>query len=456
MPDPGPMKRLESLFGRALDLPEAERQAFADRACASDGDLRERLLAMLAADAAEGAFLLDRPAVGGEQAVDRLGQGDRIGAYRILEEIGAGGMGTVYLAEIEATGSADAKHVALKVLHPHLVRRPDHVERFLREARAGRQVDHPNVVRSHDADTAEIGGTKVPFLAMDHVEGQTLRSLLRELDRVPEELGRHIGCEVAKGLAAIHAAGIVHRDLKPENVLITPEHRAPEQFGPANAEADGRTDLYALGLVLYELLTGRHPFAGDDVRHVLERQLKERPRAAGAVNPQLSPFVEAVLETLLEKQVDQRFASARELLAVLEAGEDSGWWHERSRAIRAATRRPLRRIRVPRETALYGRDEELEKLQRLYTEAKAGEGRVVLVEGEAGIGKTRLVDEFVGRLREEGEDLNFLFGSYPPGGAATAQGAFATAYREHFGAEDLEATVAPYLSVTPVLVPAFA
>src|SRR5207244_5720869 len=99
----------------------------------------------------------------------------------------------------------------------------------------------------------------------------------------------------------------------------------------------------------------------------------------------------------------------------------------------------------------YGRDAELAKLCALFDQAKAGEGRVVLIEGEAGIGKSRLVDEFVGLLQREGEDVNFLFGSYPPGGAATASGAFSTAYREQFG-EDGSAN---YLTQTPILVPAF-
>src|SRR5262249_26512195 len=117
----------------------------------------------------------------------------------------------------------------------------------------------------------------------------------------------------------------------------------------------------------------------------------------------------------------------------------------------AATKAPLRRIRIPRETAVYGRDAELAKLRALYEAAKSGDGRVVLIEGEAGIGKNRLVDEFVGRLQREGEDVNFLFGSSPPGGAATASGAFSPAYREHFG----EDGSAAWLKKTPMLVPAF-
>ena len=321
-------------------------------------------------------------------------------------------MGTVYLAEDGAT------RVAVKVIHPHLLARRGFFERFLREAEIGKRVRHENVVATLDADAVDVDGRAVHFLVMEYVEGRTLRALLDELGRVPEELCRHVGREVAKALAAIHAAGAVHRDLKPDNVLITKDHvvkvmdlgvarladeamrlsqtgafvgsvryAAPEQFHAGGAEVDGRADLYALGLSLYELATGRHPFAGDDFRVVVRQQMTETPRPAGEVNPQLSPFFEEVLRRLLEKDRDARFASAAALLDVLEEGEGSAWWQERAKAIRAETRRPLRRIRIPRETALYGRDAELAKLRALFDAAKAGDGQVVLVEGEAGIGK---------------------------------------------------------------------
>ncbi len=145
-----------------------------------------------------------------------------------------------------------------------------------------------------------------------------------------------------------------------------------------------------------------------------------------------------------------------DLFSILNQGEDHPWWAERMRAIRQLTQRPLRRIRIPRETGCYGREAELDRLQALFLAARSGEGQVVLIEGEAGIGKTRLVDEFVGNLQRSGEDVNFLFGAYPPGGAATGAGAFSTAYREHFGEEDLESSLAGYLKVTPLLIPAFA
>jgi tetratricopeptide (TPR) repeat protein len=411
------------------------------------------------------------------RAPSRVGR--RLGPYRLVAELGSGGMGTVYLATVDATN----ERVAVKVLHPHLLVRPDSVRRLLREADIGRRVCHDNVVRTLDAVQAEDGAERLQLVVMEYVEGRTLRALLDDLARLPEELCRHVGREVARALAAIHAAGAVHRDLKPDNLIVTPEqvvkvmdlgvarlvdeslrvsqsgafvgsvrYAAPEQFG--TDEVDGRADLYALGLTLYELATGVHPFAGDDFRSVLKKQMGETPRPAGELNPQLSPFFEDLLARLVEKDREKRIASAEDLLRILDEGEESAWWRGRSAAIRESTHRPLRRVRIPRETALYGREAELSNLHGLFDAAKAGDGRVVLVEGEAGIGKSRLVDEFVGRLAQAGEDVNFLYGSYPPGGAATASGAFTSAYREHLG--DGEASIRAALPQTPLLAPAFA
>jgi serine/threonine protein kinase/tetratricopeptide (TPR) repeat protein len=415
--------------------------------------------------------------------------GSRISAYKILSELGSGGMGAVYLGQVveAVAGLEEHAKVALKVIHPNLLGQPGFFKRFLREAQIGQEVHHENVVRTYDCDATIVDGNQHNFLVMEYVEGQTLRDLLTELEQVPEELCRHIGREVAKGLAAIHGAGVVHRDIKPENVLITDEHvvkvmdlgvarlqdeairlsqagtfvgsleyAAPEQFRSADGEADGRADLHSLGVVLYELATGQHPYRDEDASKVLRNILEKQPRKVGEVNPQLSPFFEEVVATLIAKDRDARFASAAMLAAVLEEGESGLWWKDRARALRIETKRPLRRIRVPRETALYGRDENLAKLHTLFDKAKAGEGQVVLVEGEAGIGKTRLVDEFVGRLRQDGEEINFLFGSYPPGGAATSAGAFSEAYREQFGEAGLVDSLEGYLTTTPLLIPAFA
>jgi tetratricopeptide (TPR) repeat protein/energy-coupling factor transporter ATP-binding protein EcfA2 len=404
--------------------------------------------------------------------------GTTLGPYRIDRELGAGGMGKVWAASAPGGGT-----VALKVIHPHLVPDADALARFRREAEVGVSIRHPNVV----ATLARGESDGRHWLALEYVEGQTLRALGQELGTVPEELCRHVAHEIAAGLAAIHAAGIVHRDMKPENVLITREnvvkvmdlgvargaeddarvtktgafvgslqYAAPEQFTGGGKGLDGRADLHALGVLLYELATGTNPFEDPDWRVVFGRVLKETPRRLGSVNPQVSPFFEEVVHTLLAKDRDQRFASASELASVLEAGEASPWWASKARSIRGATHRPLRRIRIPRDTALVGRDDEMARLRAAFEKAKSGDGQVVLVEGEAGIGKSRLVDEFVALLQREGEDLDFLYGSYPPGGAATASGAFTTAYREHFGEEGLAETLAAYLGQTPLLVPGFA
>jgi serine/threonine protein kinase/Tfp pilus assembly protein PilF len=402
----------------------------------------------------------------------------RIGAYAIVREIGRGGMGVVYEGRDDATGA----RVAVKVLRDDLARLPKSRERFVREAEIGRRVRHPNVVSFLDVGETDLDDGPRQFLVLEYVEGRSLLELVERLGTVPEALCRHIGREVAKGLAAIHAEGAVHRDIKPENVLLTSEnvvkiadlgiarlrhdadrlsrtgafvgslpYGAPEQTRRGGADVDGRTDLHALGVTLYELATGVSPFRADDAGEVIDRVLHEVPRRAGELNPQLSPLFEDLLARLLEKDPAERPESADLVAAILDQGEASAWWKARAAQIEEETNRPLRRIKVPRETALHGRDAELAKLREAWEQAKAGTGAIVLVEGEAGIGKTRLVDEFVAALEREGEDLNFLFGSYPPGGAATASGAFSTAYREHFGA----AGSRRWLPESPILVPAF-
>jgi serine/threonine protein kinase/tetratricopeptide (TPR) repeat protein len=409
-------------------------------------------------------------------------QGECLGPYRIDRELGSGGMGSVYEATLtkEAGELAAGTKVALKVVHPHLLETPGFFKRFLREAQVGQAIRHENVVRTLDCDQHFVDGRGQCFLAMEHVDGQTLAALLDEMDRLPEELCRHVGIEVCKGLVAIHDAGVVHRDLKPDNVLITPDHTvkimdlgvallvdeqlrlsqtgafvgsveyaAPEQF--SGGEIEARTDLHALGVLLYELSSGVHPYRGNSYHDVVRRVCQGDATRLGHVCPQVSAFFEEVVHTLLVTDPRGRFASAAQLLEVLTNGERSAWWRGRSRHLREATRRPLRRVRIPRETAVYGRDGELDVLRSLYARAAAGEGQVVLVDGEAGIGKSRLIDELIGRLEADGADLNFLFGSYPPGGAASAAGAFSTAFREQLG----EGGAAHYLADMPLLAPAF-
>ncbi|MHC4862113.1 MAG: serine/threonine-protein kinase, partial [Planctomycetota bacterium] len=394
-----------------------------------------------------------------------------MGSYRLVERLGTGGMGTVYLAE------DGADRVALKVLHPHLLQRRGFFERFLREADAGARVDHENVVRTLGSDLLVVDEEPYHFLVMEYVEGRTLRELVRELSVVPEAFLREIGRQVAAGLAAIHAEGIVHRDLKPENVLITEDKRvrimdlgvarfaeatgeitregdftgsllyaSPEQL--RREEAGPAADLYSLGLLLFELGTGRHPFRRDGTVELISAHLAEKVPEASRWNPDLSPFLSEVVATLLAKDPRDRFPSAEALHAALEEGEQSSWWAEREREL---ARVALPRIQVRRETELCGRETELGLLEKAWEEARRGEGRSLLLEGEAGIGKTRLVDAFLESLREE--EAHVLYGSYPPAGGL---GGLSDAGLGKFGSAGLAESLAPYLAVTPSLVPGFA
>jgi tetratricopeptide (TPR) repeat protein len=403
--------------------------------------------------------------------------GKFLGKYRIEAELGSGGMGRVWLARDE-----DGSAVALKVIHPHLLERSGFFKRFLREAEIGRTIDHPNVVRTLDVDALVLSGEQQNFIVMEYVEGQTLDTLLGELRRVPEELCRHIGREMAKGIGAIHEAGAIHRDLKPANVIITEDHvvkimdlgvarlvdealrisqtglfvgsvlyASPEQLRDGSTGLDARSDLYAIGLILYELFAGVHPFPAGSLPEALRLVLHTRHRDLRAYGPPPTPFFRMLVNRLLAKKRRNRFPSAAELVAALEGGEKSAWWLREPDRRGAEPGTPPRRLRVPRQTALRGRDEELAALRARFGEVLEGHGRVLVLDGEAGIGKTRLVDDFVRGLSEDGEDVNFLFGGYAPGGAATAVGAFAAAFGDHLGG----AGSGPWLAETPLLVPAF-
>ncbi|MHC4939982.1 MAG: serine/threonine-protein kinase [Planctomycetota bacterium] len=397
--------------------------------------------------------------------------GHQLGPYTIEAELGSGGMGTVY----RAAGPRGA--VALKVVHPHLLGSPGFFKRFLREAAVGKAVRHENVVRTIDCDQLVIEGRPHAYLVMEYVEGRSLRQLLRDLGVVPEPLTREIAMQTASGLAAIHEAGIVHRDLKPENILITEDdeirimdlgiakvqetsialtregqfagsvlYAAPEQLS-GEAEVGAASDLYSLGVLLYELVTGENPFRRGGAANVIDAHLHHEPRRACEKNPETTRFLSEIIACLLAKNPGDRFESAQALREVIEAAEHSRWWRT---VACASDRRPTRRVRVPRETRLHGRVRELEALEQAWERAHSGSGNTVWIDGEAGIGKSRLVAEFLDGI---GGDAHVLHGAYPPSGGL---GGLSDAILGYFGEVDLEQRLAPYLTVTPLLIPAFA
>ncbi|HWM93742.1 MAG TPA: protein kinase [Thermoanaerobaculia bacterium] len=274
-----------------------------------------------------------------DDSFGRLAMGERLaGRYRILELVGIGGMGMVYKAEDEQLGLP----VAIKILRSDLARDHRRLERFKQELVLARQVSHPNVVRIHDLGT---DGDLV-FLSMDFIPGRSLQDLLAREGKLTAERAAGIARQIAQGLAVAHEAGVVHRDLKPGNILVDESGRAAiSDFGVARSlsspgltlpgavvgtldylapeqarggEIDGRTDLYALGIVLYEMMTGELPFAGGSATEVLAQRLTGATRDLASAGVEVPPHLAAVVRRLLQLDPERRYANARELLADLE------------------------------------------------------------------------------------------------------------------------------------------
>ncbi len=387
---------------------------------------------------------------------------ERIGPWRIVREIGRGGMGTVY--EGAGEGEAAGERVAVKVVHPHLLDRPEFVARFLQEAEAGRRVSHPNVIETLDTGLLDADGDEVPYIVLEYVEGQNLRALLAEVEVVPERLCRLVARRLAGALRAVHAAGLVHRDVKPDNVVITTDetvklmdmgvavlqeeanrlsqtgqfvgsllYAAPEQI--AGEAPDPRWDLYALGILLYELSTGRHPARTLGTRWLARGKGHRGATSPRDANPRLSPFFDALVRTLLSPDADGRLASAKELADVLDEDERSTWW--RSRRREAATPEAAL-ISVERPTSFVGRTAEWARLDERLADARSGTGAVVLVLGDAGIGKTRLVYEWLTASQDAPEAPQVIVVPHGPGVIGGDEGGLAAALLEKLGTADLE------------------
>ena len=412
---------------------------------------------------------------------------DALGPYRLEAELGSGGMGSVHRAKALAGAAVpEGTTVAVKAIHPHLVGDAGFVRRFRREAEIGLHLRHENLVRTLDTGTSPGPLGDVHWLVLEYVEGRDLRALLEEGGPVPEGLVRHVGTEVARALAALHTAGVVHRDLKPENVLLAHDevvkvtdlgvarpvdasgrlsetgafvgslqYAAPEQFRSTAAAPDPRTDLHALGLILYEMATGRHPYAAGDVAEALDRLREGRRRKPSDVNSRVTPFLEAVVETLLATSPGDRFSDAATVARVLAEGEASPWWTEHRSAVpRAATR--AFRMPVDREITFTGREAELDRLLGLWKRTKDRHGTAVLVEGEEGVGKTRLLDAFAERLRVQGDDVDLLYGRHAAADPAGGFAAIAMALRTRLAPEDLEPALCALLPESVAVVPALA
>jgi predicted ATPase len=395
MSRPADWERIQQLFAETLERPAEERRDFLERACGGDVALRDEVLSLL--DASERAGVVERMVGKWVNPLLReleagLEPGTEVGDYTIVGELGRGGMGMVYHAHDGRLG----RDIAIKLVAGGA----GSTERLLAEARAASALDHPNICTIYHAGEDEAGRV---FVAMPLYRGETLqRRLARGALPLPECIA--IAVQVANGLGSAHVFGIVHRDIKPANLMVTPDgtvrildfgiaaargatadvvtagtasYMAPEQL--RGEEVDGRADLWALGIVLYEMCTGRRPFGGEDEASIRDEILACNPESPSTFRPELPPRLESVVSRLLAKDPLDRFASADELVEELETirSELSGI------GVRGTLPAPL--------TEITGRDAELEQIGTLLARS-----RLLTLTGPGGAGKTRLAIE-VGR-----------------------------------------------------------
>ena len=276
--------------------------------------------------------------------------GERYGNYQALSLLGEGGMGAVYLAEHPGIG----RKVAIKVLRSELDHDPQLLIRFLNEARAANAIRHPNIIEVLDSGTTARGAS---YLVMELLEGESLSARIKRLSRLAERSALEIAMQTAAGLGAAHAKGITHRDLKPDNLFIIPEesdasrervkildfgiaklhvpsgdslktrtgtlmgtpiYMSPEQC-LGTKEVDHRSDVYSLGIIIYEMLAGRPPFVSEGFGELLNMHLNEAPPSLRQFAPQVSAAVESAVVRMLAKKADDRFQSMAEVRAALAA-----------------------------------------------------------------------------------------------------------------------------------------
>lgn len=348
-------QRIKGIISAALELNGSDRDAFLSKACGSDSGMRDELDKLLDAYSGGDSFLEKPPYSDHPPASEHktLSLGDRISKgtpgslvagtilgsrYRIIGLLGKGGMGEVYKAEDIRLSQL----VALKFLPGSMENDKDALERFHQEVKVARQVSHPNVCRVFDI--GEVDGRH--FLSMEFIDGDDLSSLLRRIDRFSPERAIEISRQLCIGLAAIHNQGILHRDFKPANVIIdsqgriritdfgiaslvdevntdlaragTPAYMSPEQIRGRGINV--RSDIYSLGLVLYEIFTGKPTFRGDSLPELLRKQELESPTTPSVHVKGFDPLIEQIILQCLEKDPSDRPVSALHVAMALPGG----------------------------------------------------------------------------------------------------------------------------------------
>jgi serine/threonine-protein kinase len=346
--------KVKSLFDAVVDLGPADRDRFLDRECESDLDLRTEVEKLLSASREADEFL-EQPASSHVASAilepkGMLAAGDRFAHYKIVRLIGVGGMGEVYLAEDEKLD----RRVAIKILSEQFGKNDSHLQRFIREAKAASSLNHPNILVIHEISIGEDAN----FIVSEFVEGRTLRELIGTSELTVDTV-LDVAVQVASALAAAHGAGIVHRDIKPENIVVRPDgyvkvldfglakllkpqnlfadetdktaiqnptghgvimgtvsYMSPEQA--RGAPVDERTDIFSLGVVVYEMLSGSTPFKGGSMSETFANLINREPTPLTLSGSSVAKELQRIVSKMLRKEKGERYRNGKDLLADLK------------------------------------------------------------------------------------------------------------------------------------------
>jgi serine/threonine protein kinase/Flp pilus assembly protein TadD len=371
-------KQIERLYYEALEREPGARDAFLDEACAGDEDLRREVARLLACDVPSDSFMqspaieIAARALAAEQPIETstnptgsLVAGSQIGAYQLLGPLGRGGMAEVHLALDTRLG----RKVAVKLLPAEFTTDTGRVRRFAREARAASALNHPNIITIHEIGEVRTGAGATHYIVTEFVEGETLRQRMTNMPQGRLSLAEalDVAAQIAAALATAHKAGITHRDIKPENVMArrdgivkvldfglaklteerqvgketerqgddslgspspplslssigavmgTPRYMSPEQA--RGDRVDARTDIFSLGVMLFEMIAGRPPFAGAAPNETIAAILRDSPPPLAECAPDAPPEMERILTRALRKNREERYQTVSEMLADLQ------------------------------------------------------------------------------------------------------------------------------------------